>query len=89
MMRLVLAGGLFLASATATLADTLFWVVGNNATNSCEIVTSNPVITGPVGGDVTFGSGPYRSKDDAKLARSTIRQCPPEPPEQEPDKAED
>ncbi len=66
-----------------------YWVIGNRATGKCEIVTSNPVITGPVGGDVTFGTGPYRSKDDAKLARSTIPQCPPEPPEQEPDKAED
>ncbi|MGY3652705.1 hypothetical protein ACVWW2_007996 [Bradyrhizobium sp. LM4.3] len=27
-------------------------------------------------GDVWFGDGPYKSKADAKLARSTIRACP-------------
>jgi len=72
MKRLVLAGSLILASATATFADTLFWVVGNNATNRCEIVTSNPVITG----DIWFADGPYKSLADAKLARSTIGACP-------------
>ena|ERR1700704_4899552 len=57
-----------------------YWVTGNRASGKCEIVTSNPVVNGQVGGNVTFGSGPYRSDDDAKLARSTIRECPPEPP---------
>jgi hypothetical protein len=42
----------------------------------CEIVTSNPVINNEVGGAIWFGSGPYQSLDDAKLARSTIRGCP-------------
>jgi len=88
MKSLLLAGAISIAAANVAFAQG-YWVIGNRATGKCEIVTSNPVITGPVGGDVTFGSGPYRSKDDAKLARSTIRQCPPEPPEQEPDKAED
>ena len=88
MKSLLLAGAISIAAGNIAFAQG-YWVTGNRATGKCEIVTSNPVITGPVGGDVTFGSGPYRSKDDAKLARSTIRQCPPEPPEQEPDKAED
>ncbi|MGY8667927.1 hypothetical protein Q3C01_36970 [Bradyrhizobium sp. UFLA05-109] len=72
MKRVILAGVLLLVSATACLADGLFWVVGNRATGKCEIVTSNPVIIG----DIWFGDGPYKSKADAKLARSTIRACP-------------
>jgi hypothetical protein len=72
MKRLVLAGSLVFAAGTASAADGMFWVVGNNATSKCDIVTSNPVI----GGDIWFGDGPYKSKDDAKLARSTINACP-------------
>jgi len=72
MKRLMLAGGLILASATVGLADNLFWVVGNRATNRCEIVTRNPVVDG----DIWFADGPYRSVFDAKLARSTIGPCP-------------
>jgi hypothetical protein len=74
---------------TACLADgALYWVVGNRATNSCQIVTRNPYIFG----DIWFGDGPYRSIADAKLARSTIGACPnkaedPTDPA-EPDKAE-
>lgn len=70
--RLALAASLLLASATAGAAEDLFWVVGNRATNRCEIVTTNPVI----GGDIWFADGPYRSRSDAKLARSTIGPCP-------------
>ena len=35
-------------------------------------------------GNIWFGTGPYKSTDDARLARSTIPQCPaaPEPPAQ-------
>ena len=73
MMRFLLAGSLILASATAGLADGgMFWVVGNHATNRCEIVTSNPVIDG----DIWFADGPYGSLSDAKLARSGIDECP-------------
>ena len=53
-----------------------FWVVGNLTAGTCEIVTSNPVMDNPV---TWFSSGPYQSLDDAKLARSTIPQCPKEP----------
>lgn len=79
MKRLVVAAVLLLASETVSLADGLFWVVGNRATGKCTIVTSNPVIIG----DIWFGDGPYKSRADAKLARSTIRVCPPVTPEQE------
>ena len=51
-------------------------MVGNRATSKCDIVTTNPVI----GGDIYFGDGPYKSVDDAKLARSTINVCPKEAP---------
>lgn len=83
MKRLILAGVLLLASGTISLADGMFWVVGNRATGKCNIVTSNPVING----DIWFGDGPYKSKSDAKLARSTIRACPAPTPDEQ--KAED
>jgi hypothetical protein len=50
-------------------------------------VASNPVVFGlPAydgGGPYThwFSDGPYNSRDDAKLARSTIHVCPAEPDE--------
>lgn len=72
MKALILAGALTVAAGTACCADGLYWVVGNRATNQCEIVTSNPVVIG----DIWFADGPYRSLDDAKLARSTIGACP-------------
>ena len=76
MKRLMLAGSLVCSlnfmGATFAAADGMFWVVGNRATNGCDIVTRNPVIDG----DIWFGDGPYKSKDDAKLARSTINACP-------------
>lgn len=79
--RSMVAGALLLVSGTVGLADGLFWVVGNRATAKCDIVTSNPVIAG----DIWFGDGPYKSKADAKLARSTIRECPPPAPDDEKD----
>ncbi|WFU73662.1 hypothetical protein [Bradyrhizobium sp. CB2312] len=81
MKRLILAVTLLLAWGTVSLADGLFWVVGNRATGKCNIVTSNPVIDG----DIWFGDGPYKSRDDAKLARSTIRACPAVTPDEEKD----
>ena len=82
MKRLLLAGAMIVATGTCAFAQSGFWVVGDGATSKCEIVTSNPVINSQVGGNITFGSGPYKSIDDAKLARSTISECPvvPEPP---------
>ena len=76
MKSLLLAGAMILAAGTAVFAQGGYWVVGNGATSKCDIVTSNPVINSQVGGNTTFGSGPYRSLDDAKLARSTIGACP-------------
>ena len=80
MKRLILTGALILASSIS-YADASFWVVGNRATGKCDIVTSNPVIGGgsayDKGGGYSFGDGPYKSKDDAKLARTTIDICPP------------
>ncbi|MGY4303621.1 hypothetical protein ACVIJ6_000864 [Bradyrhizobium sp. USDA 4369] len=74
MIRAVLTAALVMATATAVWAEDMFWVVGNRATNKCEIVTSNPVVT--IMGDIWFASGPFKSLDDAKLARSTINACP-------------
>jgi len=80
MKRLILAGALVFASS-ASYGDGGYWVVGNRATGKCDIVTSRPVIYGlPAyngGTGYSFGDGPYKSKDDAKLARSTIDTCPP------------
>ncbi|HEY9454187.1 MAG TPA: hypothetical protein VIR82_16050 [Bradyrhizobium sp.] len=84
MKPLMLAGAMIGVTATCAFAQSGFWVVGDSAAGKCEIVTSNPVINSQVGGNITFGSGPYKSMDDAKLARSTISECPaipePEPP---------
>jgi hypothetical protein len=82
---LLLSGALTCAATTACVAQTYsgsptysgYWVVGNGADHSCEIVTSNPVIDYYPG---SFGSGPYQSRDDARLARSTISACPKEDP---------
>src|SRR5665213_290897 len=55
MKALILAGALMIAIPAACLADDgQFWVVGNSATGKCDIVSSNPVITG----DIWFGTGP-------------------------------
>jgi hypothetical protein len=80
MKSLILAGMMTSAIATASYADGLYWVVGNRATNKCQIVTSNPVIYAYGGGNFWFGDGPYRSLDDARLARSTIGACPKDDP---------
>jgi hypothetical protein len=76
MKSLMLAGAMMFAAATACLADGQFWVVGNLSTGKCEIVSSNPVITG----DIWFEDGPYNSQADARLARSTIAACPEKDP---------
>jgi hypothetical protein len=72
----MLAGAITLAIGTACFAEGLYWVVGNRATNKCEIVTSNPIVIG----DIWFQDGPYKSLADAKLARSTIGACPEKDP---------
>jgi len=87
MKRVTLAVGLLLATGATASGDQLYWVVGNQTTERCDIVSSNPVIFGlPIYGPggahaYWFGDGPYKSKDEAKLARATIRACPLEPPE--------
>ena len=76
MKSLLLSGAMIVAAGTNVFAVDGYWVVGNRATNKCDIVASNPVINAQVGGNTWFGSGPYRSLDDAKLARSTLSACP-------------
>ena len=76
MKALILAGAMTLAVGTVSFAEGLYWVVGNRATDKCEIVTSNPVVIG----DIWFEDGPYKSLDEAKLARSTIRAFPKDDP---------
>jgi hypothetical protein len=85
MKSLLLAGAITVATGTIASAEG-YWVVGNRATAKCEIVTSNPVINAQTGGNIWFGSGPYQSPDDAKLARSTIGACPKEDPAADPKK---
>ena len=80
MKALALSGAMTLAIGTVSFADGLYWVVGNRATNKCDIVTSNPVIYMYGGGNVWFGDGPYQSLAEAKLARSTIGACPEKDP---------
>jgi hypothetical protein len=79
----ILAAAMTFTVGTVALASGLYWVVGNRATNRCEIVTSNPVIHQYGGGNYWFGDGPYTSLADAKLARSTIGACPKDNPPDE------
>ena len=77
MKSMMLMAVLVLGAANVAMAEEqLYWVVGNRATQKCEIVTRNPVIIG----DIWSGDGPFRSMADAELARSTIRACPREEP---------
>jgi len=80
MKALALSGAMTLAIGTVSFADGLYWVVGNRATNKCDIVTSNPIVYMYGGGNVWFGDGPYESLAEAKLARSTIGACPEKDP---------
>jgi hypothetical protein len=56
------------------------------------LIADEPVQAGTLrgGGNIWFGTGPYKSLDDAKLARSTIPQCPAveEPPAETQDNAD-
>jgi hypothetical protein len=72
----IVAGLMTTAIGMVSFADGLYWVVGNRATSKCEIVTSNPIVTG----DIWFDDGPYKSLADARLARSTIGACPEKDP---------
>ena len=76
MRALIVAGAMTVVIATVCFADGLYWVVGNGATSKCDIVTSKPIVTG----DIWFEDGPYKSLEDAKLARSTIDACPEKDP---------
>jgi hypothetical protein len=78
MTRVMLTGSLLAALAipavpSLALADGMFWVVGSHDTGKCQIVTTNPVVDGS---NIWFGDGPYKSRSDAKLARSNIEACP-------------
>jgi hypothetical protein len=89
MKSLLLAGIMSVAFATVGYADQ-YWVAGDRSTGKCNIVTSQPVTYGlpayDSGGSeyrTSFTSGPYQSRDDAKLARSGISVCPPPDPADE------
>ena len=82
MKSLLLAGIMSVSFATAGYAAE-YWVAGDRSTGRCNIVTSQPVTYGLPAYDGSgseyktwFTSGPYQSLDDAKLARSTISECP-------------
>jgi len=70
-LRIVVVA-IFATEGMARATETLYWVIANQATNSCEIVTDQPTVDG----QITFQDGPYKSLSDAELARSTISQCP-------------
>jgi len=76
MRALILAGAMTVVIATGCFADGLYWVVGNRATDKCEIVTSKPIVIE----DIWFEDGPYTSLEDAKLARPTVDACPEKDP---------
>lgn len=71
---LVLAGAVMLVSVTTAFSGGLYWVVGNLVTNSCDIVSRDPVVSPE--GPLWFGNGPYKTYDDARQARQGISACP-------------
>jgi len=75
LLKSITLAGVVTGAATACMAEMPagYWVVGNAAIHTCEIVTRNPVIDYAVG---SFGTGPYQSRADADLARATIGACP-------------
>jgi hypothetical protein len=70
----VIAAAFAALVTTASFAYDGFWVIKDSRQSGCSIVTSNPVIDGPIG-PILWGSGPYRSQQDAELAISTIGSC--------------
>ena len=74
MKIVVVAAGFAALVTTAGFEDAGFWVIKDSRQRKCSIVTSNPVINGPIG-PVLWGSGPYRSEKEAELAMSTIGSC--------------
>jgi hypothetical protein len=74
-MKIAVVAAAFAALVTTAAWDYPgFWVIKDSRLAQCSIVTSNPVIDGPIG-PVLWGSGPYRSEQDAELAMSTIGAC--------------
>ncbi|MBN8982746.1 MAG: hypothetical protein J0I29_15955 [Rhizobiales bacterium] len=74
-MKIAVLAAAFTALVTNAGWDyTGFWVIKDTRQPKCSIVTSNPVIDGPIG-PVLWGSGPYSSEKDAELAMSTIGSC--------------
>ena len=60
MKATLLAGAITAAIGSTASANGLYWVVGDRATNTCDIVTRNPTVFMYGGGDVWFGDGPYQ-----------------------------
>jgi hypothetical protein len=66
MKSLLLAGAIMLAITTVCFAEQLDRVVGNRATNQCEIVTSSPVVIG----NIRFEDGPYKNPSTMPSSRA-------------------
>ena len=74
-LKIVVVAAAFAALVTdAAFGYAGFWIIKDSRQPKCSIVTSNPVINGPIG-PILWASGPYRSEKDAELASSTIRGC--------------
>jgi hypothetical protein len=54
------------AITTVCLAEELYWVVGNRATNKCEIATSNPRST------IRARPKPPDERTDQRLVQDTV-----------------
>ena len=78
MKSLLLAGAMMIATGTCVFAQGGYWVVGNRATNKCDIVTSNPIIIGAlkqlVGAkQILFGTDhPFGNSAPMAQAMSTV-----------------
>lgn len=74
-MKIAVVAAAFAALVTTAAFDySGFWVIKDSRQSKCTIVTSNPVIDGPIG-PILWGSGPYRSEQDAERAMTTIGAC--------------
>lgn len=70
MKRIILAAAIAVTYAGSAVAD--FYVVENQSTHKCTIVTQEPM---PGTLDTVVGDGVYKSRQEAEVAMWTAKAC--------------